>query len=322
MTNPKITVLMSVYNGQEFLDEAIQSILSQTFGDFEFLIIDDGSTEPLDHLTRGYKDNRIVVKRQENKGLTRSLNKGLSLAQGEYVARMDADDVSLLNRLEKQAHELDSDSGLDLVGCFFDIVDGQGLFVERKELITDPVYRLWRLLFHNNYGHGTVMFRKESVLNAGLYDANLLYAQDYDLWSRLSTKNNTRIIPEVLYHYRLLEAGQQVSVKNYDVQLANALRVSDRNLMACNPKLSKEDCAEVRALYWKCGCDSISVQTVELLPDLLEGFCRRFGITNEEKSKLAQNAAVDAISEAEESQSLTLIEKKQIVDHASSLARW
>jgi glycosyltransferase involved in cell wall biosynthesis len=321
MTNPKVTVLMSVYNGQDFLAEAIQSILDQSYRDFEFLIIDDGSTEPLDHILHRYKDNRIVIRRQKNMGLTRSLNKGLSLARGEYIARMDADDVSLPNRLETQVHELDSDSGLDLVGCFFDIVDGAGRLIERKELITDPVYRLWRLQFHNNYGHGTVMLRKKSVLDAGSYDENLSYAQDYDLWSRISIRNNTRIIPEVLYLYRMVEDGMQASVKNYEIQLANALGVSNKNLIACNLSLSEKDCQEVRALYWKCGSEGISVRAVELLPGLLEGFCRRFGIVNDEKSQLAQNIAMDAIGEAEKSEGLRSDEQKIIVEQSLSLAR-
>jgi len=321
MTSPKVTVLMSVYNGQDFLAEAVQSILDQTYGDFEFLIIDDGSTEPLNHILHSYKDNRIVIRRQENMGLTRSLNKGLFLARGEYIARMDADDVSLPNRLETQVHELDEDSGLDLVGCFFDIVDGENRLIERKELITDPVYRLWRLQFHNNYGHGTVMLRKKSVLDAGSYDENLSYAQDYDLWSRISTRNNTGIIPEVLYLYRMVEDGMQASVKNYEIQLTNALRVSNRNLMACNSRLSEKDCQEVRALYWKCGRECISVRAVELLPGLFEGFCRRFGIVNGERSRLAQNIAVDAIAEAEKSEGLRSGEQKEIIEQSLALAR-
>ena len=103
MTSPKVTVLMSVYNGQDFLAGRVESILDQSYGDFEFLIIDDGSTEPLDYILHRYKDNRILIRRQENMGLTRSLNKGLSLAGGEYIARMDADDVSLPARLETQS---------------------------------------------------------------------------------------------------------------------------------------------------------------------------------------------------------------------------
>ncbi len=296
MANPKVTVLMSVFNGEDFLAEAIRSILNQTYRNFEFLIIDDGSTEPLDPILHRFNDERIIVVHQDNMGLTRSLNKGLILARGEYIARMDADDVSLPIRLEAQVHELDADSRLDLVGCFFDIVDAEGLLIERKELITDPVYRLWRLQFHNNYGHGTVMLRRKSVLDAGLYDENLSCAQDYDLWSRISTKNNTEIVPEVLYLYRMVPDGPQASVRNSDLQLTNALRVSDRNLNACNPRLSEKDCREVRALYWQTGGDSFSMHAIEALPELLEGFCRRFGIANEEKSRLADKIAMDVFA--------------------------
>jgi glycosyltransferase involved in cell wall biosynthesis len=320
MAKPKVTVLMSVYNGRDFLAEAIQSVLDQSYGDFEFLIIDDGSTEPLDPILQHYKDKRIVLRRQENMGLTRSLNKGLSLARGDYIARMDADDVSLRNRLELEVRELDSDMCIDLVGCFFDVVDGEGCLIETKELITDPIYRLWRLQFHNNYGHGTMMLRKTSVLKAGSYDENLSYSQDYDLWSRLSTKNNTVIVPEVMYRYRMVDDGAQASVKNYDTQLTNALRVSDRNLMACDDRLSVEDCRELRALYLKLGCGGISVRAVEFLPDLLEGFCGRFKITNEERSRLCQRIALDVITDAEKSEDLSQDEKKRIVEKALSFA--
>lgn len=320
MANPKITVLMSVYNGQDLLSEAIHSILNQSYNDFEFLIIDDGSTEPLDDLSERYKDKRIVVLRQENMGLTRSLNKGFALARGQYVARMDADDVSSTKRLEAQVNELDTDDRLDLVGCFFDVIDREDRLVERKELITDPVYRLWRLQFHNNYGHGTVMLRRKAVISAGLYNEDLTYAQDYDLWSRLSRKDNTMIIPEVLYSYRLVENSMQASVKNYDVQLATALGVSNRNLTACKPGLTERECGEIRALYWKCGYDSISTGAVKLLSSLLEGFCTRFGIDNDERSRLAQNIASDLIVEVEKTEDLGSNDKKKIIEQALSLA--
>jgi glycosyltransferase involved in cell wall biosynthesis len=320
MARPKVTVLMSVYNGHEFLPEAIQSILDQSYGDFEFLIIDDGSTEPLDPILQRYEDKRIVLRRQENMGLTRSLNKGLSLARGDYIARMDADDVSMRNRLELEVRELDSDMRIDLVGCFFDVVDGKGRHIETKELITDPIYRLWRLQFHNNYGHGTVMLRKKSVLNVGSYDENLSYSQDYDLWSRLSTKNNTVIVPEVMYRYRMVEEGVQASVKNYDLQLTNALRVSDRNLMACDDRLSVGVCQELRALYLKLDRGGISVRAVEFLPGVLEGFCRRFTIGIEEKSRLSQKIAMDVMAEAEKSEDLSPGEQKEIIEKSRLLA--
>ncbi len=114
---PRVTVLMSVYNGEKYLREAIDSILNQTFKDFEFLIIDDGSTDSSADIIRSYTDFRIrLIQNEKNIGLTRSLNKGLKLAKGEYIARMDVDDISLPIRFEKQVSFLDKYEDVKLVG--------------------------------------------------------------------------------------------------------------------------------------------------------------------------------------------------------------
>lgn len=310
--HPRVTVLMSVYNDHGYLARAVESILHQSFEEFEFLIIDDGSTHPLGSLN-AFSDSRIVVHKQENMGLTRSLNRGIGLAAGELIARMDADDVSAPRRLELQVAQLESDPKLDLVGSFFDIVDAEGNLVERKELITDPIYRLWRLQFHNNYGHGTVMFRKKAVIDAGMYNEDLLYAQDFDLWSRLSRKTNTSVIPEVLYRYRLIKHGQQTSVKNYDTQLATAIRISNRSLMACNPELTEKDCEEVRALYWKFQRESVTYRGIEWLVPTFEGFCKRYGIDGTEKSGLAGLLERDVLEELNKSEHLGDEDKSEMI---------
>jgi glycosyltransferase involved in cell wall biosynthesis len=285
---------MSVYNGGAYLAEAVQSILDQTFDHFEFIIVNDGSTEPVEDILATFSDPRIRFVSQENMGLTRALNRGLILAEGEYVARMDADDVSVPTRLESQVRELASNQNIDLVGCFFDVVDNRGVLIEHKEPFVDPLYRLWRLQFHNNYGHGSVMLRKTAVIQAGMYDESLRYAQDYDLWSRLSTKSNTRMIPEALYRYRLVDTGEQASVRNYATQLATAIRISNRNIKLCNPKITDEDCGEIRALYWKFQVESVSRAGLLLLPATVEGFCRRFDLASDENSRLADQVAADA----------------------------
>jgi GT2 family glycosyltransferase len=296
MKQPKVTILMSVYNDQGYLARAIESILEQTYDDFEFLIIDDGSTCPLHALDR-FLDSRIRILRHDNMGLTRSLNKGITLASGEFIARMDADDVSLPDRLKLQITEFDAHPCLDLVGTFFDMVDANCNLIERKTLISDPLYRLWRLQFHNVYGHGTMMFRKSAVMAAGMYDENLMYAQDFDLWSRISGARNTSIVPEVLYLYRMNSDGNQASVKNYDAQLQTAIRTSTRNLAACNPDLTEQDCEEVRALYWKFQQENITVRGIELIPPTLDGFCRIYGIEGNERSELVQKICRDVRDE-------------------------
>ncbi|HTY23317.1 MAG TPA: glycosyltransferase [Desulfomonilaceae bacterium] len=318
--NPKVTVLMSVFNGRTYLPEAVESILGQTFGDFEFLIIDDGSEQPLEDTIRSYKDSRTSVYRQENMGLARSLNRGLGLARGDYVARMDADDVSRLDRLQMQFAEMESHPQIDLLGAFFDVIDDNGELIETKELITDPIYRLWRLQFHNTYGHGTVMLRRQSVIDAGMYDESLLYAQDYELWSRISAKENTAIIPEVLYHYRLFDKSQQASVRNYDAQLTAAIYISDRNLRACNANLSDEDRMQVRALYWKFQIDHIGLGGLKALPDTFEGFCRRYEINATEKRDLIERVTQDAITEMAKSNLIPIGDKQRVI-HELELLR-
>jgi hypothetical protein len=223
---------------------------------------------------------------------------------------MDADDISAPERLEKQVAELESDPRLDLVGSFFEIVDAQGKLIEKKELITDPIYRLWRLQFHNNYGHGTVMFRKKAVIDAGMYNEALLYAQDFDLWSRLSRKDNTSMIPEILYSYRMNQHGQQASVKNYDSQLATAIDVSNRSLAACNPELTEEDIVEVRALYWKFQLEKVTSRGTELIPRTLEGFCNRYGIDGEQKRMLAARVGSDILEELKRIENKSADEQK------------
>ena len=314
MTNPKITVLMSVFNEQTYLREAVESVLSQTFGDFEFLIIDDGSEEPFDDLIAEYKDDRIRLFRQDNIGLARSLNRGLRLARADYIARMDADDVCRTDRFDLQIREMEAHPQIDLLGSFFDVISEKGELIETKELITDPIYRLWRLQFHNNYGHGTVMLKKQSVLEQGAYDETLLYAQDYDLWSRISRKENTRVIPEALYHYRMFEQSGQASVRNYDAQLAAAISISNRNLRACNPRLSETDCMEVRALYWKFQIAGVTVRGIKALPATLEGFCRRYEIKGADRRNLMETVARDAIEEVEKSSLIPTGAKQSVID--------
>ncbi|MCX5874078.1 MAG: glycosyltransferase [Deltaproteobacteria bacterium] len=293
MSNPQITVLMSVFNGSDYLPVAVESILNQSFTDFEFLIIDDGSSEPVIDDILSYGDDRIRTIRQENMGLTKSLNTGISLARGEYVARMDADDISLPDRLKNQFKVISRSKRLDLVGTFFEIIDEKGNLVQKKELIIDPVYRLWRLQFHNNYGHGSMVFRKSSIIKVGMYDSRLRFAQDFDLWSRISKKDNTHIIPEFLYGYRMNTKGEQASVKNYDDQLQAAICISDRNLKGCNPILDDQDLIDLRSLYWEFQLPKVSPRAPVLARETLETFCLKYDVDTDERKCLEEFISKD-----------------------------
>ncbi len=152
---------MSVYNGEKYLREAIDSILGQTFKDFEFLIIDDGSTDSSVEIIRSYADPRIrLIQNEENIGLSRSLNKGLKLARGEYIARMDADDISLPRRLAAQVGLLDKQPDIGLVGTSIQLIDCDGERMHVHRVPTTHAQILWALCFTTPLAHPSVVFRK------------------------------------------------------------------------------------------------------------------------------------------------------------------
>lgn len=183
---PPISVIMSVYNGEKYLKEAIESILSQTFTDFEFIIVNDKSIDNSSKIISEFNDPRIIViENLENIGLTKSLNKALKVAKGEYIARMDCDDISLPKRFEIQKKFLDENKDIVCVGSGTIIIDGAGRETGGKNPISDHELLKFYVILKNQITHSTVMFRKSIILNIGGYNELVKYAQDYDLWSRL-----------------------------------------------------------------------------------------------------------------------------------------
>ncbi|MEW6144367.1 MAG: glycosyltransferase [Thermodesulfobacteriota bacterium] len=200
---PKVTVLMTVYNGEKFLKEAIDAVLSQTFRDFEFLIINDGSTDGSREIIESYKDPRInLVDNERNIGLTASLNRGLRLAGGEYIARQDADDVSLPERLEKQISILERDRETTLIGSWYLEIDESGNPLREYKLPCEPLQIRWDSIFYCSFS--TVVFRRERVLNnVGFYDESFRYAQDWELYSKIARTHTVVNVGECLVKYRL-----------------------------------------------------------------------------------------------------------------------
>lgn len=193
-----MSVILSVFNGADVVSDAVESILSQTFNDFEFIIINDGSKDNTANILDRYNDARLKVLHQDNMGLTRSLNKGIKLSKGRYIARLDADEESLPGRLSRQVGFLDSNPEVGIVGSFctnYDQVNGT------KEDVHVPVTNLeirkW-LLKNNAFVHGSVMIRREVFENIGYYNEDFKYIQDYELWPRIANKYKTYNLPEVL----------------------------------------------------------------------------------------------------------------------------
>ncbi len=204
--SPKVSVLMSVYNGEKYLRESIDSILNQTFTDFEFLITDDGSTDSSRDIIESYNDSRIVLyNNEENMGLTKSLNIGIHRARGEYIARQDADDVSHPDRLKMQYEYMETNN-CDVTCCRYQYIDKRGkrlLWV--SEIFSSQSLKRTLIDLKDPIAHGSVLMNKNSLVDAGEYNESFEFSQDYELWLRLlSMGKRIECVDYVGYYQRLL----------------------------------------------------------------------------------------------------------------------
>lgn len=233
----KISVVMPTYNTEvSILKEAVDSILNQTFGDFEFIIIDDGSTNSSVEYLKNIQDQRVkIIRNDTNIGITKSLNIGLRVAKGKYIARMDSDDIAFLDRFEKQYAFMESHPDVFICGAqarYFkdkalpvpdsdNQIKKQSVFIKKKasrgkgntEIINSKMedmesYRV-RMLFTNpGPVHPTAFFNHEKLIQYKIeYNEEIVYAQDYDLWMRISSVGKICTLPEVLLYYRV-HSGQ------------------------------------------------------------------------------------------------------------------
>jgi len=193
---------MPVYNGVKHLDEAIKSILNQTFKNFEFIIIDDGSTDDSVKIIKSYNDNRIrYFENNENLGQSTTLNKGLNLARGKYIARMDQDDISTPVRFVKQLEFMEDNSNIDVCGSWVELI---GKYNDVIYLETQSEEIKISLLTNQNILHPSVMIRKSTLLNYNLkYNPSYTIANDYDLWVRMIEYCSFANIPETLVKHRI-----------------------------------------------------------------------------------------------------------------------
>ncbi|HYU24814.1 MAG TPA: glycosyltransferase family A protein [Thermoanaerobaculia bacterium] len=197
--NPKVTVLIPVYNRERFVDEAIRSVMEQDFDDFELLLVEGGSTDRTPEVLEMWKkrDRRVVVVTTPTReGISAALNLGLAHARGKYVARLDSDDLMMPRRLAEQAAVLDAHSEVVLVSCAYDIVDLAGNRLGTWKRDEPPEVTAFLLHFFNVIGgHGQVMFRLAAALEEGGYARKL--SEDYDLWVRLRRRGRIETLPFV-----------------------------------------------------------------------------------------------------------------------------
>lgn len=213
---------MPVYNAENHVEEAIQSILNQTFLNFEFIIINDGSIDRTEEIILSYTDSRIIyIKNEMNLQIVESLNKGIGIAKGKYIARMDADDISLPTRLEKQYLFMEEHNNIDVIGTWSKAF-GDSDYVLRP--LTDDCEIKAKLFFDSPFIHPSVMFRKSS-LSHFKYTKQYNKAEDYGLWLEMSTAATFANIPEVLLLYRLHQNQTMSQYSNVQNDIAKILRL-------------------------------------------------------------------------------------------------
>lgn len=245
---PQISVIMSVYNGTRYLNESIESIHNQTFTDWEFMIINDGSTDNSESIVQGWqnRDERIKLISRGHKGLTISLNQGLSYAQGEYIARMDADDIALPDRFAKQVAFLDENPDHVAVGCRMLVIDPEGM----------PIFTCSKLTTHEEIdaaymagqagiiGHPAVMIRRRVIESIGGYREQFTYAQDRDLFLRLAEVGKLANLSDTLMKFRLNAKSMGHTQRSEQKRCANLATIEAHQRRGLEPPILSDSSSE------------------------------------------------------------------------------
>ena len=261
MTSPLVSVLMPVRNAEKFLERSLESIQNQSFSNIEFVLVDDGSEDCSSQILEAYaaKDNRIVVLKNESpQGLTRSLNLGLKICRGEFLARIDADDFSRKDRLLKQFTHFQRDDKLIVLGTNARYIDdaGRSLGVSDMPLRDQSIRALMFII--NPFIHSSVMLRASTVKTYGLYyNENYSAAQDYEFWVRLSQFGKLGNLGARLTELRI--HSNSVSAKKRPIQISNSISVQQAYLRRSFGGGDAGDVAVERYNKFLCGGGSASI---------------------------------------------------------------
>lgn len=263
---PKISVIMPAYNAEKYIREAIDSILCQTYADFEFIIVNDCSSDRTEEIILSYNDPRIVyLKNEKNLGVAVSLNRGLEISEGEYIVRMDSDDISMPERFAIQSVYLDLHCDTAVLGSNIEIFNTNGV-VATGWSSTDPSQMKVDLFFSCGLAHPSVMMRRDVVLEFGGYDPNYNGLEDYELWCRVVEKYEITTLPDVLLRYRIHEHQvTQNPSDEYCVRMHN-LKMRQLQQIGIDPL-----CSQAEAYYQFCnGNEPNSQIDIHRLNDFFE----------------------------------------------------
>jgi glycosyltransferase involved in cell wall biosynthesis len=296
---PCITILLPTYNAEAFIKETIKSILAQTYSNWECLIIDDASTDQTVQIIKRFKDKRIqLIEKPKNSGYTNSLNQGLQCAKGKYIARMDADDIALPQRLERQYQFMESHPEVVVCGTAYRI-----LGTERT--VTMPLDNKSiknQLLKQTCFAHPTVMLRKKILIDNNLkYNIEKEPAEDYDLWVRLLSFGKMANIKEVLLEYRLHD--NQVSIIRRQRQLESKYQTRINILKYVDNEISEQEANILRNTFQN------GLSTFKELKQLA-GLIDRLTCKNKEVKFFAHYAFKDYLKDLETKQLMAYFLKR------------
>lgn len=250
---PKISVIMPVYNGSKWVNSSIQSVLDQSFTNFELIIVDDQSSDDSLCKIQAFSDYRIrVIPLQKNVGLPSALNLAITQARGSYIARLDQDDLMRCDRLEIQSNYLDRHLDCALVGSWANIITEGGKLKGCHKHPTSNSAIQFHLLFDNPFVHSSVLIRKSAIVEVGLYstDKTKQPPEDYELWVRLSKKYTLRNLPQILTSYR--EVKGSLSREKSKIIRDNVINISTANLFQLmHKKYPMMDCQNLAQIMNK-----------------------------------------------------------------------
>ena len=290
MTTPEVSIVMPAYNAAATIDAAVCSILDQTWHNFEFIIVDDGSSDETPSKLERYEklDSRVRVYRQEKEGMIAALNSGCRLSRGDYIARMDADDISLPRRIERQLEFLEEHPEIGIVGTWASRMDENGSIIGEWCPSPNPRVLKWEHFFGVCVIHPTVLMRREILEKLDFYKADAVHAEDRDLWLRASTITEFSNVPEILFKYRVWRKSTSKLLRRE--YLENAIKLAAffiRDFLKENPSI--EAVAGLR------GARLASLSQIRLTAALLERIYHVFvaenSLSSEELKEISWDAA-------------------------------
>lgn len=305
---PQVSILMAAHNAATFLRDSVQSILDQSLENFEFVIINDGSTDDTPSILESFRkqDSRIKVINQHHSGLPRSLNHGLRLCVCDLVARMDADDISLPNRLAKQVAFMDAHPEISVLGCRYRRISSEGSVLGYSpRVLAQPQEAMWRLPFGSTVPHPGVIYRRDVVLEAGAYDEDRKQTQDYDLWCRLvQMGHQVTNLPDHLLDYRV--HANQASSAHGKVQSDGAQAIALGFFSwALSQDASTQAVADIRRLcnrdFTGLGLDAARIGSIaDLAGNYVIAVGKRFSQQAQKRARryLAKNLSIASLKAA------------------------